>query len=48
MALAQAYSTDLSKDYQKIFGADHKPADHRLASAIYLVWLGCAISEVII
>ncbi|CAL1155481.1 unnamed protein product, partial [Cladocopium goreaui] len=45
-----AYSTDLRKDYQKIFGADHKPVDHRLASAlpytIYLIQLGGAISEV--
>jgi len=24
--MRRAYSTDLSKDYQKIFGADHKPA----------------------
>jgi hypothetical protein len=52
MPLPQAYSTDLRKDYQKIFGADHKPVDHRLASAlpytIYLIQLGGAISEVII
>lgn len=51
MPLPQAYSTDLRKDYQKIFG-DRKPVDQRLASAlpytIYLIQLVGAISEVII